>query len=253
MSVENPTGGTPTPNQPAGNGSTANEPSISIEDLTAKVAEQLLPRLSQEITGASKRHTASLKEEIQAMLKGNDGASKPADDQKVSPEKVKNTELNDRLKKIEAESARYKARAIRGAVSEAVASAKVTTSARQLLIDTISATAREDDQGNLYMGDADNPVALKDYLANYLKGKDDLLEASARAGSGAGVDKGGSFGPGNMPKTQADLMWATGTDAAGRPVVERTPAAMSAFIAEHGEEAFRKLPVGARPPGREKL
>lgn len=252
MSVENPTGATPGANPPAGTGPAANEPSIDLDTLVDKVAEKLRPALSQELTGGMKRHTASLKEELQAMLKGNAGTPKPDDDdKKVNPDKVKVAEVNERLKAVEAESARYKARAIKGAVSEALASAKVTASARELLITALSAQAREDEQGNLYIGDKDNAVPLKDYLTTYLKGKDDLLESSARPGSGAGTDKGG-FSPSNMPKTKAELMWSASTNRAGLPIVTVTPGAMSAFIAQYGQEAFDALPDGSKPAGRDK-
>jgi hypothetical protein len=253
MSVENTTGGDAGAVKPAGDGAPANAPSISIDELVESVATKLLPKLSEQVTGMGKRYSASLKEEITAMLKGNADTPKDGDDaSKVNPDKVKVAEVNERLKTMEAAYQREHARAIKGLVEKAIADSHVTASARELLVTALSAQAREDEQGNLYIGPKDSEVPLKDYLANFLKGKDDLLEATARPGSGAGTDKGG-FSPSNMPKTQAELMWSTSTDAAGRSVVSRNPAAMSVFIAQYGQEAFDALPKGARPAGRDKL
>jgi hypothetical protein len=253
MSVEN-AGGTAAPNTQPGTGGTANAPAIDVAAISAQVAESLKASISAEITGAVKRQTASLAEQLAALKpQGNADAPKPGDDGKVNPERVKNTELNERLKAIEADAAKYKARAIRGAVSEAVASAKVTASARQLLIDTLSAQAREDDQGNLYIGQGEDAVPLSKHLAEYLKGKDDLLEASARPGSGAGMDAAGQFSAANMPKTKAELMWTAEKNPGGYQVVADTPNRVLDFIAQFGQAAFDALPMGAKPPGRPKL
>ena len=231
-------GGSPTPagGQPAGTPAPA-----SGVDLKAVIAEALAsfePRVAAMVTGATKRQTA---EAIEALKVELNTGGKPADDpSKVSPEKVKNAELNDRLKKIEAESARYKARAIRGAVSEAVSTAKVTASARALLIDSLCAQAKEAEDGSLHIPEGDSQRPLAEYLAAYLKGKDDLLESAARSGSGAAS---GSGWTGAMPTSKGEVLYTFGKDSKGRTTRTARPGGLDAFIAAHGRAAFDALPV----------
>lgn len=223
-------GGTPAPVPPA---------AVDPEVVKAAVAEAF-KAVPEMITGAVKRQTASEVERALAAAKGNAGTPKPDDDpSKVSPEKVKNAELNDRLKKIEAESARYKARAIRGAVSEVVAAAKVTASARALLIDSLCAQAKEAEDGSLHIPEGDTQRPIADFLTAYLKGKDDLLESTARPGSGAAA---GTAWAGPMPKTKGEVLFIFGKDAKGRTTHTPRPGGQEAFIAAHGRAAFDALP-----------
>jgi hypothetical protein len=255
MSVENTTGAQPTATASAGNGSPANEPSISIEDLTAKVAEQLLPRLSQEITGASKRHTASLKEEIQAMLKGNadapkDGEHKGKQD-KVDPRDLELTKLREELTAVRKEQDRALRDARDGAIAktladyEALQGKKATPSGREFATMALSAAAQRMEDGNWAVKEGESAKTLTDYVASFFTARPDLLASSARAGTGATGSKGAQPPPSDMPKTKADVRWTITKD----PITgqtKRTPRGLN-YVKEFQRqypEVWSALPDG---------
>jgi hypothetical protein len=174
---------------PVGDGSAAKEPSISIDDLVGKVAEQLLPKLSQEITGASKRHAASLREELAGLLKGNapasnegDDGKKPANPAKYEAEKAK-TEAEALRKQVQSLTSRLNAEAVGKALAQDFGGRTFAEGPKALLAQAILANVREAD-GVLYVHEGDTDVPLSEFVAK--KATDPtLLKPSGHPGSGA--------------------------------------------------------------------
>jgi len=238
-------------NTGSGDGAPDKSASVDPEAIKNAVAESLKAELSQQVTGAVKRQIASAFDGIDLdALRGKAAPDKSGDkgkDQKVNPLEVKVGELEKSLGDVQADAERYKQRAIRGAVSEAVSAAKVHEHARPLLIDQLSALAKEDDSGNLYVpGANDVPVPLADHLTTYLKDKAGLLASDARSGSGAGEQAGGWTEA--MPKSKCDIMYRAEKDPySDKTVVVQTPERRAAFIEAYGKEAWDKLPQGTQP------
>jgi hypothetical protein len=221
MSVEMPASGPQAPGQPAGNGSPANEPSISIEDLTAKVAEQLLPRLSQEITGASKRHSASLKEEIQAMLKGNADAPKPGDDKskdKADPRDVELTRLRKDVERLTKEQDASIRDARDGVIAkaladyEAITGKKVTNPGREFGVLALEKALQRMEDRSWVVKNGDDTQTLADYVSKFYGDRPELLASSARAGTGAQGSKGAQVQSSDMPKTRQEVLFVYAKD-----------------------------------------
>jgi hypothetical protein len=224
---------------------------VDPEALKAAVAEALggiRESISQEITGAVKRQIASTLEgvDLEALKKGKPGTPEPDKQDKVNPLEAKLGELTKEHDSLKADVEKYRQRALRAGVVEAVAEAKVHEDARPLLVTTLAALAKEDEAGKLYIpGENDTPVPLADHLTAYLKDKPGLLESAARPGSGAG--ESANTWTGDMPKTRADVMYERGPD--GKFVIDpvtqqpkMTPDRVSKFIAAKGQEAWDKLP-----------
>ena len=174
---------------PVGDGSAAKEPSISIDELVGKVAEQLLPKLSQEITGASKRHAASLREELAGLLKGNAPASnegddgrKPANPAKYEAEKYK-AEVERLSKELQGVIAERNAEKVGALLGQDFGGRGFADGPKMLLAQAILANLKQL-EGKLYVSEAGMDIPLAEYVAK--KATDPtLLRPSGHPGSGA--------------------------------------------------------------------
>jgi hypothetical protein len=251
MSVENPTGGAPTPGPSAGDGAPANAPSMTIEELSAKVAEALLPRLSTEITGATKRHAASLREEFLGLLKGNADAPKTGDKDKADPRDVELTKLRETVAKLAKESEVSFQDARAGIIAkaladyEAVQGKKITNPGREFGELALRDHVQRMEDRSWIVKRGEDTRTLADFISAFYKDRPELLASSARAGTGATGSKGAQPPASDMPKSKAEVRWTITKDAI-TGATKRTPrglAYVNAFKSQF-PEVWASLPDG---------
>lgn len=234
---------------PAGKDSPAPEPSISIDDLVTKVADSLMPRLSQEITGASKRHAASMREEVAGMLKGltppapKDGDPEPKG--KVNPLEVKVTDQANQIKALSDKAAKAEARARRSTVA-GVVSGVVSADVADLLVDKYSALVEEDEAGALTVKTEEGRVAFGDFFKAEAAKHPGWLPPKGAAGTGAEPARGRTTTGGEaMPKSIREI---THDPKTNKPYPD-APARIRAFQQTHTPEEFSAIARGGKVKG----
>jgi len=220
--------------------------SVNVDEISGKVAEALKSQIADMVTGAVKRNLeTSIASKFEGIdleaLRGKAAPVKPAS--KAGDEKVNPLQADYDAQKIIVDGLKkdmdgYKTRAMRAGVQEVLAKFKPTTASGELVLDKFAALVAEDDSGKLYVKSGDSTLTLEDSLTSYFKDRPELLQASAREGSGAGASTGWSE---KMPTTKAELMFQTVKSPSGQETQEATPQRMGAFIAAKGQAALDAL------------
>jgi hypothetical protein len=226
-------GANPPAVQGDGKGAAASAPSVDIDAIVAKVVEGVMPRISAEITGATKRHSASLRDEVKDMLKGLTPAApkveEPAADPASLPLKEQisrlTAQLQERDKQTEREANLRKSAEVRATLEPLV----VPGAAKYVVADFIARAQRGED-GNYYLKDGEATLSLLDgFKAEMAKLPDkgaSILRASGVAtGSGAG-DASGRPAPAAVAgsyKSKREITQDKRTNAKGEVVWETTP------------------------------
>ena len=237
---------------PAGTGA-ANAPVVDVAAISAQVAEALKASISQEITGAVKRQTASLAEQLAALKPQGPAAPSKSDDKqdKADPRDVELTKLRETVAKLAKESEVSFQDARAGIIAkaladyEAVQGKKITNPGREFGELALRDHVQRMEDRSWIVKHGEDTRTLADFISAFYKDRPELLASSARAGTGATGSKGAQPPASDMPKSKAEVRWTITKDAI-TGATKRTPrglAYVNAFKSQF-PEVWASLPDG---------